>query len=191
MFALVKNELVTNPITNETSEVEVIKLFSPNSIWEDKNGAQHTPSTLATLSVQQKQDLGIYDVAYASRPDDRFYSVTQNEPSFDADENVVKVTFTSVAKDLEDGEFDSVTGKSSAGLKSHWIAAFKDTANKLLATTDWMLVRKIEREVDVPAETVAARAAVVAEANRLETAIAAVTTVEELITVVESANFAG
>jgi hypothetical protein len=191
MFALVKNELVTNPITNETSEVEVIKLFSPNSIWEDKNGTQHTPSTLATLSAEQKQDLGIYDVAYASRNDDRFYSVTENAPAFDSDEKIVKVTFTSVPKDLEDGEFDSVTGKASAGLKSQWIAAFKDTANKLLATTDWMLVRKIEREVDVPAETVAARAAVVAEANRLETAIAAVTTVEELIAVVESANFAG
>jgi hypothetical protein len=61
----------------------------------------------------------------------------------------------------------------------------------MLASTDWMVVRKLERNIDIPAEVATKRAAVVAEADRLETAISAVTTVEELINVVESANFAG
>ena len=52
-----------------------------------------------------------------------------------------------------------------------------------------MLVRKIERDVDIPAATTTYRAAIVAEANRLETVINAATTVEGLITAVESANF--
>jgi hypothetical protein len=187
MFALVKNETVTNPSTQETSEVEVIKLFNPYSIWEDKNGTQYSPDSLISLTTEQKQDLGIYDVAYAARQDDRFYSIVENSPEFDAVEKVVKITFTTTAKDLEDGE--EVDGITPKGLKSQWITQFKDTANKLLAQSDWTLVRKIERDIDVPAATVTYRAAVVAEANRLETAISAATTVAELITAVESAAF--
>jgi len=60
----------------------------------------------------------------------------------------------------------------------------------MLAGTDWMLVRKIERNVDIPSATATERAAIVAEANRLETAITAATTVEQLISAVNSANFA-
>lgn len=189
MFALVKNETVTSPIDQTTSDVEVIKLFAPYTIWEDKNGTQHSPDTLLSLTADQKQDLGIYDVAYQSRPDDRFYSVVENAPSFDSEEKIVKVTFTSTAKDLEDGEVDAVTGKAAAGLKTQYINQFKASANTILAGSDWMLVRKIERDVDVPAATATYRAAVVAEANRLETAISAVADVEELISVVNSANW--
>ena len=191
MFALVKKEMVTNPFTNETSEVESIRLFSSYSLWEDKNGTQYSPSTLTTLSTDQKQDLGIYDVAYATRSDDRFYSVTENAPVFDSAEKIVKVTFTSTPKQLEDGEVDVVTGKASAGLKTQWTNQFKTNANLMLTSTDWMLVRKIERQIDVPAETTTLRTAIVAETTRLETAIAAATTVQELIAAVESANFVG
>lgn len=187
MFALVKNEMVTSVITGETSEVEVIKLFAPYTIWEDKNGTQYSPDTLLSLSVDQKQDLGIYDVAYASRPDDRFYSIVENSPEFDSVEKIVKITYTTTSKELEDGE--SVDGIAPAGLKTQWVANFKDTANKLLAQSDWTLVRKIERNIDVPEAISTYRAAVVAEANRLETAIAAATDVEELISAVNSASF--
>jgi len=177
MFALVKNEIVTNPMTQETSEVEIIKLFAPYTVWEDKNGTQYSPDYLLSLTIDQKQDLGIYDVAFAIRPDDRFYSITENVPTFDQSEKIVKVTFTSTPKELEDdGEIK--------GLKSQYIAQVKDTTNKTLASTDWMLVRKIERSVDVPAETATARAAVVTAANDKVTAITAVTKIEDLIALV-------
>lgn len=191
MFALVKNQMVTNPVTQETSEVEVIKIFPPYAIWQDKNGIEYSPSELTKLTVDQKQDLGIYDVAYATRGDDRFYMIVENAPVFDSAEKIVKVSFTATPKELNDGEPDEVTGKSASGLKTQWIGSFKQTANAMLSESDWMLVRKIERDIDVPAETVAKRAAIIAETNRLETAISAVTTVEQLISVVESANFAG
>jgi hypothetical protein len=190
MFALVKNETIRNPMTSETSEIEVINLFSPHTLFEDKDGIQHSPDTLINWTVDQKQDHGIYDVAYSIHPDVRFYNVTQNPPEFDSVEKIVKVTFTSIPKDLEDGE-PSEHGDIVLGLKSQYINQFKATANFMLSETDWMLVRKIEREVDVPADVATKRAAVVAEADRLETAISAVTDVEELITVVQSANFAG
>ena len=182
MFALVKNETVTNPQTGATSVVEVIKIFAPYTLFEDKNGTQHSPDTLLNWTADQKQDHGIYDVAYGTRKDDRFYTVVENAPEFDKTQKIVKVSFTSTAKDLNDsGEMK--------GLKSQWIANFKDTANKLLAQSDWMLVRKLERNVDIPAKTTTYRAAVVAESNRLETAVSAVTTVEQLITAVESASW--
>jgi hypothetical protein len=186
MFALVKNETVTNPNTQETSEVEVIKLFAPYTLWEDKNGTQYSPDSLLSLTALQKQDLGIYDVAYAPRPDDRFFSVTENAPSFDQTLKIVKITFSSTAKQLE----DEGTGNDKVlGLKSEWISQIKQTANNLLSATDWMLVRKIERNVDIPAATATYRAAVMTEANRLEAAITAATNIESFRTVVTTQNW--
>ena len=81
MFALVKNETVTNPQTGATSVVEVIKIFAPYTLFEDKNGTQWSPDTLIRWTADQKQDAGIYDVAYQSRPDERFYNIVENAPA--------------------------------------------------------------------------------------------------------------
>jgi hypothetical protein len=75
------------------------------------------------------------------------------------------------------------------GLKSNFIAQVKDTAGKLLAQTDWYVVRKAERNVDIPASIVTKRATIVTEADRLETAIGNVTTVEALIEVLNAQNW--
>jgi hypothetical protein len=183
MFALVKNQIMTDPITQETSEVEVIRLFAPYTIWEDKNGTQYSPDSLLSLTATEKQDLGIYDVAYGTRGDERFYTITQNSPEFDAVEKIVKITYTSTAKSLDDSG-EGIT--RVLGLKSQYINQVKQTANTMLASTDWMLVRKIERNVDIPTATATYRAAVIAEATRAEEAFNEATTIEEFITAVES-----
>jgi hypothetical protein len=66
-------------------------------------------------------------------------------------------------------------------LKTNWIAQVKDTANKLLGQTDWMIIRKVERNVDVPASTTQYRKEVITECTRLVTAITASTDVPTLI----------
>ncbi len=66
------------------------------------------------------------------------------------------------------------------GLKSTETAAVKAAAGSLLASTDWMVIRKVERNVDIPAAVATYRAAVVAEADRLEAAIVAVANVDAL-----------
>jgi hypothetical protein len=76
--------------------------------------------------------------------------------------------------------------KDLAVLKTNWTAQIKDTAGKLLAASDWMVIRKIERSIDLPASTVTYRAAVVTEANRLETDITACVDVPALIAVVSA-----
>jgi len=74
-------------------------------------------------------------------------------------------------------------------LKTRWKAQVKDTANKLLAQTDWMVIRKVERSVDIPVDTVTYRAAVIAECTRLVAAIIACTDVSNLATVVSTQNW--
>jgi hypothetical protein len=69
-------------------------------------------------------------------------------------------------------------------LKTNWTAQVKDTANKLLSQTDWMIIRKVERNVDVPADTTQYRKEVITECTRLVTAIAGAADVPALITVV-------
>ena len=128
------------------------------------------------------------------RPDDRYYWVTANENG----------SYTATPKALEDREesdengnpmyvkvlgevdgkpamVDSTKRLVTKGLKSNHIAQVKQTANSILAQTDWMVIRKAERNLDIPADTVAYRAAVVAKAAELETAISAVTSVEALM----------
>ena len=75
------------------------------------------------------------------------------------------------------------------GMKHQWIAQFKQAANSMLAQTDWMVIRKAERDVDIPADIAAKRAAVVAECARLEAAITAASDVPALIAVVGSASW--
>jgi hypothetical protein len=67
-------------------------------------------------------------------------------------------------------------------LKTQWIAQTKQTANATLAQTDWMVIRKAERNIDIPEDVATARAAAIQEANDKEAAITAATTVEELMT---------
>ena len=79
--------------------------------------------------------------------------------------------------------------KDLDGLKTLWTEQVKDTASKLLAATDWMVIRKVERNIDIPAETVTYRADVLAECDRLTTAIAAASNVEDLITAVSNQSW--
>jgi hypothetical protein len=69
-------------------------------------------------------------------------------------------------------------------LKTNWTAQVKDTANKLLAQSDWMIIRKVERNVDVPADTTQYRKEVIVECTRLVTDISGCADVPALIAVV-------
>jgi hypothetical protein len=75
------------------------------------------------------------------------------------------------------------------GLKSTMIAQVKHAAGTMLASTDWYVTRKVERNVDIPTDVASKRVAIVAESDRLETAIVGVTTVEQLIEVMNSQDW--
>ena len=73
-------------------------------------------------------------------------------------------------------------------LKAQWIAQTKAAANSLLAQTDWMVIRKAERDIAIPVDVVAARGSIILDQDSKQQAIEAATTVEELITAVSNTN---
>ena len=138
------------------------------------DGTSYPANWLRLTSIEEKNAVGITEVADIQVVyDDRFYWGVDNPKQLD------DITVTP-----ENGE-----PYIQRGLKHNWIAQIKDTAGKLLAQTDWMVIRKAERDVAIPAATVTYRAAVVAEANRLETAINACSDVPALIAVVTAQNW--
>ena len=141
--------------------------------------------------------LGITWEADATRADDRFYwngditnpKALEDCEEVDQDGNPMYVRVLDNSDPAKPVMVDSDERLVAKGLKSQWIAQVKATAGSMLAGTDWMVIRKAERDVAIPAATVAARAAIVAEANRLETAITACADVAALIEVVSSQNW--
>jgi hypothetical protein len=125
------------------------------------------------------------------RPDDQYYWVTANadgsysatpkeledREEFDKDGNPL---FVKVYDPVTQSMVDTAERLVHKGLKSQWIAKVKHNTNMTLAQTDWYVIRKVERNVDIPADVATYRAAVVAWATATEASITAVTTVEEL-----------
>lgn len=119
------------------------------------NGVQYPANWLRLTSAEEKAAIGITEVADAVREDDRFYW------------NGVKTN----PRPLET-------------LKEQFSAQVKDTANKMLAPTDWMIIRKAERNVNVPEDIATYRAAIVSACTSNETAIDNAEDVEALQAVV-------
>jgi len=128
---------------------------------------------------------GAVELVEGEQKDQRFYWVTFDK--YEVTGNVVTRTYVNTPKALEDvtetpeGQTEPVTTK---GLKSQAIAQTKATANSLLASTDWMVIRKAERDVAIPADVIAERAAIIADCTAKEAAITACTTMDALIAVV-------
>lgn len=151
------------------------------------NDIQYPANWLNLTTLEEKLAIGITEVAEATRADDRFYwdgDVTNPkalEDKEESDENGNPLYVKVLGEvDGQPAMVDSTERLVTKGLKSNFIAQVKTTAGSILAQTDWMVTRKVERNVDIPADVVAYRAEVVAKADELETAISAVTTVAQL-----------
>jgi hypothetical protein len=149
------------------------KTIQQGVAFADKDGNQYPANWLNLSSAEEKEAIGLTEVADPEIFDNRFY--------WDA----------GLPKALDDKEEEDKEGNKSVtkGLKSNFVAQIKDTTNKLLASTDWYVIRKIERNIDIPTDIETKRSDIIAESNRLETAINAVKDVEELIAVLNTQNF--
>jgi hypothetical protein len=169
---------------------------------------QYSARFIRNATEAERKSVGVYEVIYGEQQDQRFYWVTG--PSYRVNETnqTVEATFTATPKALEDREesdqqgnpmyvqvlgvvdgepamVDSTERLVTKGLKSQWIAQTKAAANSELAQTDWMVIRKAERNVEIPGGVMADRAAVLALCAEKEAAIAACTTVEQLMVAVQ------
>ena len=137
--------------------------------FTDANGNKYPANFLNLSTEEEKAAIGITWVDDPAPVDTRFY--------WD----------TNLPKALEDKLEED--GSTTKGLKTQYVAQVKDTAGKMLNATDWYVIRKAERNVDMPSGVVAKRAVIVAEANRLETAVNGASTVEALIEVLNAQNW--
>jgi hypothetical protein len=141
-----------------------------------------------------REQLGVVEVADPEQYDQRFYwsptlpKLLNDREEVDQDGNPMYVKVLGVVNGMP-AMVDSTDRLITKGLKSQWTSQVKDTAGSMLAQTDWMVVRKAERNIDVPATVAAKRAAIVAECDRLEAAITGCADVEALIAVVGSQNW--
>ena len=190
MFAVVQNGQL----------VQVVQPDQPFTVGDK----QYSARFIRNSTPQEKLDAGVWEVIDQGRPDDRYYWVTGPTYRLNEVNSTVEAVYTDNPKALEDRlevkedgtplyvqvynpateQMEDTTEQVvTKGLKSQNIAQVKQTAGSLLAQTDWYVVRKADIGTDVPADVVAYRAAIRAEADRLEAAIAAVTDVAGLIAV--------
>ena len=155
------------------------------------DGTQYPSNWLRLASAEEKAAIGITEVADPVRADDRFYwDGNTNNPKALEDNAEVKEDGTPLMVQRYDAETDSMVDTDvqvvTKGLKSNMIAQVKATAGSMLASTDWMIIRKAERAIPLPEAVSDERLAIITESNRLESAINKTTTVEQLIEVMSN-----
>ena len=141
------------------------------------DGTQYPANWLRLASPAQREAIGITEQADPPVWDQRYYW------GYDADGNLIP-------KQLEDEVVTPENGDSytQTGLKTLHINQNKETANTLLAPTDWYVIRKLERNIDVPVGIVSYRAAVINVSTERESLISSVSTVDELKGLYESSE---
>ena len=189
MYAIVKD----GAITATASSVQ--KLF-PNTSF---------PSA---PNVDFLTENNVKDVVNGEQKDRVYYFVTQG--NIELVDGVPTQKYTNTAKRLEDEDAKDADGNQiyvqkwdadqnkmvntsekqiNQGLKTSMTSKVKYNAGQLLSKTDWMVIRKYERDVAIPSATATYRAAVITECTRLESAIAGAGDVDALATVMAAQNW--
>jgi hypothetical protein len=170
---------------------------------------------LQTLFPNEPAPSHLYAIQRGARPivdghqeSQQFYWVTFDKYEVGADS--VTRTYVNTPKILEDrlevdengspiyvkvwdatvgAMVDTTEQLATKGLKSQYKTQFKQIANSMLAQTDWMVIRKAERNVAIPTDVATKRAAILTECDRLIGAVAAAANMTDFITAVQSANW--
>ena len=176
------------------------------------NGNKYSARFIRDMSEEQCLEIGLYNFVEGTKPDLRFY--WESEPSYSIDDGTKTVTesyslnpriFDDREEVDEDGnpqyvkvwdpEFDNGSELPGAmvdtdrrlitkGMKTIWIANMKSKTNDLLKPTD----SKVMDET-ITTEESEYRADVLAESDRLDTALQAATDLDTLINIVNSQNW--
>jgi len=191
MFAIVKDNTVQQ-IIQEGSQFTVDDVTYANNWFQ-----------LATQ--EEKTALGVMEVVYGARPDDKYYWVTESAPAIE--NGVVQINYTHTDKLLNDTpevdkdgnpvyvqEYDPTLNDGKGGmknttvqavqqgLKTQYISQIRDTVWKMLQPTDYMDSRKAnDQSYTPPAEWITWRAAIRTQATNQIAAINACTSIDQLI----------
>lgn len=124
------------------------------------NGIKYPANWLRLTSWQEKEAIGISEEPDAILHDQRYYW------GYDVDGNLIP-------KDLNQ-------------LKEQHIKQTKQNASALLTSTDWYIIRKLERNIDIPINIIEYRESIISFTQQTEDLISNAKTVEELKEVLES-----
>jgi len=166
MFAIVKDGVITQIASS------VRRLF-PNVSFSGGPNADFL------------RDNNVLDVVNGEKKQEEYYFVTQGDITLV--DGVPTQAYTNIAKEM--GDKTDEDGITSYGLKTNKTDEVKQIANSSLARTDWMVIRKAERDVAIPDATATYRAAVITECARLEAAIAGAADVDALAVVMSAQNW--
>jgi len=133
--------------------------------WTDKNGFKHPYNWATSWTDDNKKEWGVtweddVDISY----DSRFYWSKGIERKI-ADED---------AKDKDNKQLYESDGKTkliNEGLKTIWIRKTKETANNMLAKTDWEVTRKSEKGTAIASATTTFRDKVRTACDSIEKSI--------------------
>lgn len=165
--------------------------LSPDTAFT-AGGISYPANWLRLASPDERSAIGITEVADPVRADDRFYwngditnpKLLEDREESDKDGNPLYVQKFDATVGEHGAMVDTAERLVTKGLKSQFIAQVKTTAGTLLAQTDWMVIRKIERNIVLPTKVAEYRAAVVTASTAHELAISRVTTVAQLAALV-------
>jgi len=139
--------------------------FLPEGTPFKLDGVQYPQNWLNLSTPQEKARLGIVDVVYGQRADDRYYWVSENAPVVDG--GVVKVDYTATPKDLFECQNQAVSAVNAA-------------AYSILLPSDWMVVKAFETGVAVASDWAAWRQKIRDEAAAQVAAITACKDIDSL-----------
>ena len=180
MWAIVKNSKLVE-MNNGNKPITVGDITHPKDIFKH-------------WTKSQLKDIGVYEFISGSLPDSRFEIVTT--PSYKIDDSKGTVTETINKKDKEifdtlytsqnktDGtipEGKDVGDVVNKGLKTIYTEKIQKQASGLLASTDWMVTRKVEDSSKIiPSVVSTYRASVRTEADKIVKAISDCDTLDKL-----------
>ena len=140
-----------------------------------------------TLSDEELKAYGYYDIVTPI-----YDSISQHLGQIEWDEENEVFTYPVVDIDFDatyevmDEETMELTGEvlpvyDLAYLKSSLVLQAKSQANSLLSSTDWMVIRKAERGIEIPAETLEARNTIITRVDEIETEIDQLSSYEDAL----------
>lgn len=146
------------------SQNQFVKFLPENTPFK-LDGNQYPSNWLNLSTPQEKSRLGIVDVVYGQRADDKYYWVSEDAPVYL--EGVVTINYTATPKDLFECQSQAVN-------------AVNAQAYSILSPSDWMVVKAVETGGTVAPAWDTWRQEIRTQANAQVDAISACTTVDEL-----------
>ena len=120
------------------------------------------------MTADELRNAGLFDVIIPEEYDSRIHDL--DEIYFDSASSVFR-------KDL----INKTWSETLAELKAKQIDNFKGQINSKLATTDWYVTRKVERNIDIPQDIQDTRAGLLTQLDTVETEINALTTKKAVV----------